>query len=442
MLRTAATAVAQRLIDAGHTTYFAGGCVRDQLLGLWPKDYDIATAASPAEVAAIFPKSDMIGAHFGVVLVRDAGHAFEVATFRTDGSYSDSRRPDSVAFSTPAEDAQRRDFTINGLFQDPLTDEIIDHVGGRADLDSRTLRAIGDPDVRFSEDALRLLRAVRFANRFDLTIEPATESALRANADLLANISVERIRDEFSLILTHPTREQGVRELTRLGLMKYIIPEFIDLIGCEQPPQWHPEGDVFEHTCIALGLLEPDAGLTQALGVLLHDIGKPPTYTYDEADDRIRFNGHDAIGAEMAEKILSRLRYSNEIIRDVTHLVARHMQFMNVMQMRRSKLRRFMSPDIFELEMELHRVDCASSNGFTENYDFLREQQAAFADEPVIPPPLLSGKDLIAHGLTPSPAFKAILEDVQTRQLEGDLDTRDRALELLPELVKSHTADA
>lgn len=440
MLRQAALHTAERLRADGHTTYFAGGCVRDRLLGLEPKDYDIATSATPAEVATLFPKSDMIGAHFGVVLVRNEGHAFEIATFRTDGSYGDARRPDQVTFSTPEQDAARRDFTINGLFENPASGEVIDYVDGQTDLAKKSLRAIGDPAARFQEDALRLLRAVRFSTRFDLAIDPATETAIRENAGLLSKISVERIQAEFSLILTHPTREQGVRELTRLGLMLHIVPEFLATIGCEQPPQWHPEGDVYEHTCIMLGMLPDDACLTLCLGVLLHDIGKPPTYTYDEADNRIRFNGHDAVGATMATEILTRLKYPNRVIADVTHLVARHMQFMNVMQMRRSKLRRFMSPDIFELEMELHRVDCASSNGFTENYDFLRGQQKAFADEPVIPPALVSGKDLIARGLKPGPLFKSLLTEIQTRQLEGEISTPEQALAVVDDIIAGHGA--
>jgi poly(A) polymerase len=433
--RDAALALARRLKAAGHEALFAGGCVRDRLLGHPPKDYDIATSATPVQVMGIFPGSNEVGAHFGVVIAKHGGHHVEIATFRTDGSYRDGRRPESVTFSTPQEDAQRRDFTINGLFENPESGEVIDHVGGMADLNARVIRAIGDPTARFTEDGLRLLRAVRFAARMGFTIEPVTDAALRDCAPLLDRISPERIRDEFSKILTSPRRREGLQHLVETDLIRHFLPEVLPLIGCEQPPEWHPEGDVYTHTLIMLEMLEPDAPLELCLAVLLHDIAKPPCMTIDDESGRIRFNGHDALGAEMAEGILRRLRYPNDTINAVVPMVARHMQFMNVQKMRVAKLKRFMAEPTFEHEMELHRVDCGSSNGFTDNYEFLQAKAAEFAAQPLIPPPLVTGRDLIQLGLKPGPRFKEILELVQTEQLEGRILAREPALDYLQQLA-------
>ncbi len=432
--REAARGLAHRLKAAGHQALFAGGCVRDRLLEHKPKDYDIATSATPAEVTKLFPGSNEVGAHFGVVIAKHGGHHVEIATFRTDGSYKDGRRPESVTFSTPEEDAKRRDFTINGLFEDPETGEVIDHVGGLTDLRNGVIRAIGDPKARFEEDGLRLLRAVRFAARLGFTIEPRTDAALKECASLLDRISPERIRDEFSRILTSPRRREGVQHLVDTDLMRHFLPEFLETIGCEQPPEWHPEGDVFTHTLIMLEMLEPDAPLELCLAVLLHDIAKPPTHTIDETG-RIRFNGHDALGAEMAETILRRLRYPNHVIAAVVPMVARHMQFMNVQKMRTAKLKRFMAEPTFPMEMELHRVDCGSSNGFTDNYEFLQAKEAEFAAEPLIPAPLVTGRDLIQLGLQPGPRFKEVLDLIQTEQLEGRLSEREEAIVFLKELL-------
>ncbi len=428
--REAAVELARRLKAAGHEALFAGGCVRDKLLGHPPEDYDIATSAVPSEVLELFPGSNEVGAHFGVVIAKHCGHHVEIATFRTDGSYRDGRRPESVTFSTPEDDARRRDFTINGLFEVPETGEVIDHVGGLADLKAGVIRAIGDPKARFTEDGLRLLRAVRFAARMGFTIEPETDNALRECAPLLDRISPERIRDEFSKILTSPRRRAGVGHLVETGLIRHFMPELLEMINCDQPPEWHPEGDVYTHTMIMLDMLAPDAPLDLCLATLLHDIAKPPCRTVDP-DGRIRFNGHDAMGAVMAETILRRLRYPNQIIADAVVMVARHMQFMNVQKMRVAKLKRFMAEPTFDREMELHRVDCASSNGFTDNYEFLQAREAEFAAEPLIPPPLVTGKDLIKLGLQPGPRFKEILEAIQTEQLEGRILEREAALEYL-----------
>lgn len=430
-----ATHLARLLTEAGHTAYFAGGCVRDKLLGHNPKDYDIATSATPAQVMKLFPGSNEVGAHFGVVIAKHGGHHVEIATFRTDGSYKDGRRPETVTFSTPEEDAKRRDFTINGLFENPETGEVIDHVGGLPDLREGIVRAIGNPADRFREDSLRLLRAVRFSTTLGFPICADTSAAIRESAQLLDKLPPERIRDEFSKIIVHPNRRRGLELLVDTGLIGHFLPEVLPLIGCEQPPEWHPEGDVYTHTCIMLEMLGNDAPLTLCLATLLHDIAKPPTQTFDEEGGRIRFNGHDALGAEMAEAILSRLKYPNAVIRDATHMVSRHMQFMNVQQMRKAKLKRFMSEPTFPQEIELHRVDCGSSNGFTDNYDFLNAKAEEFASEPLIPPPLVTGKDLIGMGMQPGPRFKEILDELQTEQLEGRITTREEGLEFAARLI-------
>ena len=429
--RKSAIEIAKQLINAGYTTYLAGGCVRDELRGKTPKDYDLATSATPDQVTTIFPKANCVGAHFGVVIAKLNGHHIEIATFRTDGSYADSRRPDSVTFSTPEDDAQRRDFTINGLFQHPLSGEIIDCVGGRDDLRNQLIRAIGNPDDRFREDALRLLRAVRFAATLDFQIDPSTWDAVCKFAPSLSKIAIERIRDEFSRMLLSSNRARALQLLTDSGLLKTFLPEIYDLIDCTQPPQWHPEGDVFTHTRMVLDALGESPSLELCLAGLLHDIAKPPTRSVDQPDGRIRFNGHDKLGAKMATEILRRLKYPNRVIDAVTAMIARHMQFMHVQNMRTAKLKRFMFAPTFPDELTLHLADCRSSNGFTENYDFLIRKRDEFAAEPIIPKPFLTGRDLIDHGFTPGPQFKKILNTAQTEQLEGRLKSREDALQWL-----------
>lgn len=428
-----ATEIAQRIQAAGHTCYFTGGCVRDALLGIEPKDYDIASSATPAQLLKLFPNSDSIGAHFGVILVKHKGAGFEVATFRKDGDYGDHRRPESVCFSNPEQDAQRRDFTINGLFKEPSNGEIIDFVNGQADLQLRCIRAIGNPSARFNEDALRLIRAIRFATQLNFEIEEKTWAAIQANAHLLEHIAIERIQNEFSKILLSPNRARGLRLLVDSKLIHWIIPEVLDLIGCEQPPQFHPEGDVYTHTSIMLEMLDDEAPLELCLAVLLHDIGKPATFTYHPEEDRIRFSGHDKVGADMAEEILTRLKYPNKVIEAACAMVLNHMNFMNVRFMKVSKLKKFMARPTYQEEMELHRVDCASSNGITENFDFLRSKEEEFAKQPLIPEPLIKGKDLIDRGLQPGPQFKAILNALQEEQLEGRVSNSDEAFTWLEE---------
>ena len=428
--RQRAAEVAGKLRGAGHRAYFAGGCVRDALLGVEPHDYDIATDARPEQVQAIFPKSMAVGAHFGVLVVRTGHEHVEVATFRTDGSYKDGRRPEEVTFSTPEEDAQRRDFTVNGLFYDPATEEVIDFVGGRADLAAKVLRAIGDPAARFREDHLRLMRAVRFATTLGWEIEPATKAAVKAEAPTLAKISIERIRDEFMKIMLHPNRVRGLDLLDESGLLTHILPEMEALKGCDQPPQFHPEGDVWIHTRLMLSLLPEEVSAPLVLSVLLHDIAKPATRTIDETG-RIRFNGHDELGAKMTGEILRRLKFSNDIIDATVEAVLLHMKFMHVQDMRPAKLKRWMAHPTFDDQMALHRVDCLGCHGMLDNYEFLQARQLEFANEPVIPPPLLSGHDLLKLGYPPGREIGRLLTLVQDQQLDGALTSPGEALEWL-----------
>lgn len=439
-LRKAAEAVARVLAGAGHTVYFVGGCVRDRLLGYPVKDIDIATSARPEEVLRLFPGAWEVGAAFGVALVRRDGFCFEVATFRRDGLYRDGRRPESVCFTDAEEDARRRDFTMNGLFEEPFSDppgRVVDYVGGVADIRDRVLRCIGEPDLRFEEDSLRLMRAVRFAVTREVKVEADTYAAICRNAPLLARIAPERIREELDRILLSPGRRRGVEMLVETGLMKHAIPELYAMIGCTQPPQWHPEGDVYTHTLMMLDALGKDGSpvsLELALGVLLHDVGKPPCRQVDETG-RIRFSGHDKKGAVMAREILRRLKYSNAVVDAVSAMVERHMRFMNVQQMKKSTLRMFMSAPRFRDELELHRLDCLSSNGLMDNWQFVRDAMDSYRNAPLVPPPLVTGRDLVNLGLPPGPGFKNWLSRLQELQLEGTLRTRKEALLLLGQIA-------
>ncbi len=428
-MKQRAADIIQRLRENGYEAYFAGGCVRDHLRGVEPKDFDIATSARPDDILRLYPNSNTVGAHFGVILVHHEKWDFEIATFRADSDASDGRRPDHVTFTDAKEDAKRRDFTINGMFFDPVEEKIIDYVDGQADLEKGIIRAIGDPEQRFGEDYLRLMRAIRFSTVLDFDIEADTWSAIQQHASQITQISPERIRDELDRIWLSPRRVRGFDLLVESGLMQAIFPEIIKLQGCEQPPQFHPEGDVFTHTRLMLSLL-PDHidSLPLVLSVLFHDIAKPATQTFDEKDNRIRFNGHDSIGAEMTTAILRRLRYKNAIVDDTTIAVKHHMSFINVQMMRTAKLKRMMARPTFDNEMELHRVDCLGSNGMLDNYEFLHQKEQEFAAEPLIPPPLINGKDLIALGWKPSPAMGKVLLQVQDQQLETTLTTREEAL--------------
>ncbi len=422
-----AEAIVACLRQSGHSAWLVGGCVRDLLLGRTPKDFDVATSARPEELLRLFPGSDQVGAHFGVVLVHQGAAHVEVATFRSDLGYADGRRPVAVHFETdPRQDALRRDFTINALLLDPVSGEILDFTGGRTDLEAKMIRAIGDPVERFREDHLRLLRAVRFAARLGFEIEPETFAAIRELAPAIRNVSAERVRDEIARILTEGGARRGFELLDATGLLGEILPEIAAMKGVAQPPEFHPEGDVWTHTLIMLdGLREPS--LTLALGVLLHDVGKPATFRIAE---RIRFDGHVEKGIEIARGLLNRLRFPNQVVEAVEALIGNHMKFMEAPRMRESTLKRFMRQPAFEEHMALHRLDCLSSHGHLDNYEFLRRKQEELPPEELKPAPLLTGKDLIAAGYRPGPMFGIVLSEIEDAQLEGRISTAGEAMDM------------
>jgi len=426
-MESAARNIVRRLREAGHEALFAGGCVRDSLMGKVPHDFDIATSARPEQVQALFPRTVPVGVQFGVVLVVEHGREYQVATFRSDGAYLDGRHPQSVTFTTAEADARRRDFTINGLFYDPIEERVLDFVGGRKDLETHTLRAVGNPAERFAEDKLRLLRGVRFASELGFEIEATTWNAIREGAPTIRDVSAERIRDELVRIFASPRRVRGFDLLDASGLMAEVLPEILSLKGCEQPPDFHPEGDVFVHTRLMLSLLSEHVSVPLVFAVLFHDLGKPPTMERD-GTGRIRFNGHESVSARMTEEIMRRLRFSNGEIEATVEMVQNHMVFKDVQNMRVARLKRFMARPTFDDELELHRVDCLGSHGLLDNYEFLKRRRDEFASEPLIPPPLVTGHDLIAMGWKPGPMFKTVLDAVQVRQLEGTLRTREEAL--------------
>ena len=428
--RAAAEKIAGVLREAGHQAYFVGGCVRDLELGREPADYDVSTDARPDRVQEIFPDSLGIGAQFGVILVSVGGIDVEVATFRSDIGYSDGRHPDRVAYSNSAkEDVLRRDFTINGLLLDTRTNDVLDYVGGRDDLRARIIRAIGEPERRFREDKLRLVRAVRFAARFHFVIEPETAAAIRRLAPEILVVSAERLRDELTKILTEGAARRGFELLDELGLLSHVLPEIARMKGVQQPTQFHPEGDVWIHTLLMLEMLPAGASPTLAWGTLLHDVGKPPTFAPPTGPEgRIRFDGHVEVGTKMAEDICRRFRFSNDDTEQIAALVANHLRFKDVLQMRQSTLKRFLRLPRFEEHLELHRLDCLSSHRNLENYDFVQRFLAETPPAEVRPARLISGDDLIALGLKPGPDFKAILHAIEDAQLEGRIKTRDEAL--------------
>ncbi len=460
--------IIRTLREHGHQSYLVGGCVRDLLLGRDPADYDVTTDATPKEVMRIFPQTYAVGAQFGVVLIplpktssgssqenkpvisseaetsqsevsaqsRDLAssnskaNAVEVATFRSDIGYSDGRHPDQVRFSkSPQEDVQRRDFTINGLLLDPISNQVLDYVGGRRDLDAKIIRTIGDPAQRFAEDKLRMLRAVRFAARFNYAIEPETLSAIQQLAPQIHQVSRERVRDELTKMLTEGHARPAFLLLAQSGLLKEVLPEIEKMKGVEQPPQFHPEGDVFIHTLLLLEKLPHPCPPTLAWGALLHDVGKPPTFRV--APDRIRFDGHVEVGVKMAEEICRRLRFSNDDTEQILALVNNHMRFASVQQMKDSTFKKFVRMPRFDEHLALHRIDCLSSHGDLTLYDFTREKIAAMPPDSVRPAPLLTGADLIAAGYTPGPRFKEILTAVEDAQLENRLHTSQEAMDFV-----------
>jgi poly(A) polymerase len=438
----AAEAIVARLRAEGFAAYFAGGCVRDLLLGVPPQDFDVATNARPEVVLEMFAKTFSVGAHFGVVLVAEEIDGVEivteVATFRNDGSYSDGRHPDAVRFSDSAEeDVKRRDFTINGMLLDPLlvretgdlARSVLDFVGGRDDLSAGIVRAIGDPRLRFEEDNLRMLRAVRFAARFGFAIEERTRVAIRSLAAKIDQVSRERVRDELTRMLTEGHARRAFELLDATGLLLQVLPEITKMHGVEQPPQFHSEGDVWVHTLLLLEKLPPDCSPTLAWGALLHDVGKPATFR--RAPDRIRFDGHVEVGVRIAEEILRRLRFSSDETSQILLLIQNHMRFGDVHKMKQSTLKRFFRLPRFEEHLALHRMDALSSFGNLDNYEFAKSQYEAIPEEEVRPPLLVSGRDLIEAGYAPGPKFKEMLALAEDAQLEGRIGSRDEGLELI-----------
>ncbi|HEX9372959.1 MAG TPA: CCA tRNA nucleotidyltransferase, partial [Roseiflexaceae bacterium] len=473
--RQAALQALRMLRRHGHQALWVGGCVRDLLLGREPADYDIATSATPDEVMRIFPRTYAVGAQFGVVLVplnalgvkvtpkadeaagqgqaaahgmetaapdpeapsaemAEHGHSIEVATFRSDGAYADGRHPDAVRFSTSAQhDVERRDFTINGLLLDPLSPrpntphgELLDWVGGRRDLECGVVRTIGEPSRRFAEDKLRMLRAVRFAARFGYAIEPATMQAIVAQAPHIRQVSWERVRDELTKMLTEGQAQRAFQLLDESGLLREVLPEIVRMKGVEQPPQFHPEGDVFVHTLLLLSYLPAGCSPTLAWGALLHDVGKPATFR--RAPDRIRFDGHVEIAVRIADELLTRLRFSNRDREQALALVDNHMRFADVRKMKEATFKRFVRLAEFDEHLALHRLDCLASHGQLDLYDYTRERLAALPAGATRPAPLINGHDLIAAGFTPGPRFAEILSAVEEAQLEGTITTREAAM--------------
>ena len=436
----AALGIVERLRAAGYDAYLAGGCVRDLLLGREPSDYDVATSATPDIVLQLFPRTFAVGAHFGVVLVAqgedDAYFTTEVATFRSDGAYSDGRHPDAVRYTTSAEeDVKRRDFTINGLLLDPLQGThnpraaVLDYVGGVPDLDAGLVRAIGRAEERFEEDHLRMLRGVRFAARFEFDLEGDTKRAMQALAGRTSAVSRERVRDELTKMLTEGHARRAFELLDETRLLPEVLPEIARMKGVEQPPQYHPEGDVWVHTLGLLSQLEPGCAATLAWGALLHDVGKPPTFR--RAPDRIRFDGHVEVGVAIGTEILRRFRFSNQDTQQILALIDNHMRFADAGRMKASTLKRFFRLDRFDEHLALHRMDCLAGGGNLDHWEFVRERWQAMPEEAVRPMPLITGRELIAAGYKPGAAFKLMLRAVEDAQLEGLIGTEEEALRLV-----------
>ncbi|MGA8630146.1 MAG: CCA tRNA nucleotidyltransferase [Terracidiphilus sp.] len=477
----AALRIIETLRERGYEAYLAGGCVRDLLLGREPADYDVATNATPDVVLEMFPRTFAVGAHFGVVLVATCGGAdvadadpekpIEVATYRSDLAYSDGRHPDGVRYTkTAEEDVRRRDFTINGLLldvsklrsenagpsarplsglaQDDRSEEVrselqtavIDYVGGVADLDAGVIRAIGRPELRFEEDRLRMLRAVRFAARFEFEIEPETMRAIRSLAPRIDAVSRERVRDELTKMLTEGHARRAFELLDETGLLAEVLPEIARMKGVEQPPQYHPEGDVWTHTLMLLEQLEPGCSMTLAWGALLHDVGKPPTFK--RATDRIRFDGHAEMGVAMGAEICRRFRFSNEETHQILALIENHMRFMDVQRMKESTLKRFFRLDRFEEQMALHRMDCMAGSGFLDNWNYARERLCSMTEVVVRPQPLITGQELIAAGYKPGEGFREMLRAAEDAQLEGTIATEEEALKLVRERFPRESSGA
>lgn len=431
--KSAALEVVKKLRGAGYEALWAGGCVRDHILGVPPEDYDVATNARPEEVQKLFARTIPVGVQFGVVIVLLNGIQIEVATFRADAEYVDGRHPKEVRFCSAEEDARRRDFTINGMFFDPIEEKVLDYVGGQDDLKNKIIRAIGDPELRFNEDKLRLLRAVRFSARLNYPIEANTFQAVKKLASEIHQVSAERIRDELVKMFTAQNAAQALDLLRDSGLLHEILPEVEAMIGVEQPPEFHPEGDVYVHTRMLLELLDRPSDVL-AMAALLHDVGKPPTF---QQLDRIRFNAHEHVGARMAEKICKRLKFSNEETNQIVECVQNHMKFKDAPKMRESKLKRFLARGTFDTELELHRIDCLASHGILDIHQFCQNKIQEFkeAKEEIQPQPIITGNDLITLGSKPGPHFKKILEQLYDLQLEHQIMNKEEGLNQAKELL-------
>ena len=463
--RAVAREIVERLQLAGFAAFWVGGCVRDFLLGREPQDFDIVTDAKPEQVEKLFKRTVAVGRKFGVMVVVENKQQFQVATFRAEADYQDGRRPEKIIFANAEADALRRDFTVNGLFYDPLTKKIHDWVGGEKDLRAKTIRTIGSPEERFGEDHLRMLRAVRFAAQLNFEIEPQTFAAIQLFAPKIKLISAERVRDELLKLFAPPQAERinglmdewiggksahgdarstqksnnpaiqqsnspaarGLVLLRDSGLLEHILPELAATIACEQSPDFHPEGSVFNHICLMLEKLPAGANESLPWAVLLHDIAKPVTAERDAATGKIHFYGHEKTGADMAEKILQRLRFPNKQMEEIVACVRHHMQFKDVKQMRKATLRRLLLRETFPLELELHRLDCLGSSGDLEHYNYLVEQAEELKHQPTIRPPLLTGNDLIALGVEPGPKLGELLAEIRELQLADELQTPDEA---------------
>jgi poly(A) polymerase len=426
-LRDSATQIVRRLHDANFEAFWVGGCVRDFLLGRDPGDYDIVTSALPEQVEKLFKRTVAVGRKFGVVVVIEGGHQFQVATFRAEADYQDGRRPSRVRFGDAKADAFRRDFTVNGLYFDPVKKRLYDWVDGEADLRTKTIRTVGSPEERFAEDHLRLLRAVRFAAQLDFRLEAATFAALKIQAPKILAISPERIREELNKLFSAPHAARGLELLRQSGLLEHILPELAATVTCEQSPDFHPEGSVFNHLVLMLQHLPADAGPSLPWAVLLHDVAKPATSSKDARTGAIHFYGHEKIGADMAANILRRLRFPRKQIEEIVKAVRFHMQFKDAMDMRKATLRRLLMRPTFGLELELHRLDCLGSHKRLDVYNFLVEQSRQLEQQPQIRPPLLKGDDLIALGMQPGPALGALLTEIREKQLQDELKTRSQA---------------
>ena len=433
-----AVKIIEILSGAGFESYIVGGAVRDLLIEKNPKEYDICTSATPNEINKIFKNSKLVGQSFGVSIVLQDKYAFEIATFREDFDYLDGRHPDKVKYTKNVEhDVKRRDFTVNGLLFDPIANKIIDYCDGLLDLKNKIIRTIGDPFERFSEDYLRILRAIRFSNQLNFEIEKKTSIAMDELSHKVVNISIERVRDEISKILLSLSPAKGIRLLDKYHILNTFIPEILEMKNIQQPPDFHPEGDVFVHTCLVLDKLSESTSensIEVVYGALFHDIGKPDTY---DKTDRIRFNRHEYVGANKAEKICKRLKFSNKQTELIVSLVKEHMKFGNIKNMKKSTFKKFVSMENFNDHLKLHKADCLGSHGDLSLYDFTLQKLDQLNNEPILPKPLLNGNDLIDLGIKPGPIYKSILSKIFDDQLEGNIKSRDEALIKLKEVIKN-----